>query len=65
LLVLIPGSDQQTLYYTEKWLIVTDAFPIDAQGIVTLQQESIEQGVVYPAKTAPLSQIAQQLAACK
>ena len=46
-------------------LIVTDAFPIDAQGIVTLQYGSTEQGHVYPPVTAPLSQIVQQLASCK
>jgi hypothetical protein len=51
-------------------LIVNDAFPIDAQGLVTLQPAHTEDGQGnqvenYPAVTMPLTQIGQQLANCK
>jgi hypothetical protein len=64
LLTLVYGIDAQAQSETKTVLIVNDAFPIDAQGMVTLTPGSVEQGTVYPAKTAPLSQIVQQLAKC-
>lgn len=50
-------------------MIANDAFPIDAQGIVTLQPGHTEEGQgqqpeIFPAVTMPLSQIVQQLANC-
>ncbi len=64
LLTLVYGIDAQAQGESKSVLIVNDAFPIDANGIVTLQPQSVEQGNVHPAKTAPLSQIVQQLANC-
>jgi hypothetical protein len=64
LLVFVPASDHQTRAYTQKWLVVTDAFPIDAQGIVTLQPKVTEPDGTTPAVTMPLSQLTQQLATC-
>jgi hypothetical protein len=53
-------------------LIVNDAFPIDAQGIVTLRPAHTEFGPGgknqvenFPAITRPLAQIVQELADCK
>ncbi|HEY7356280.1 MAG TPA: hypothetical protein VH590_07430 [Ktedonobacterales bacterium] len=69
LLIFIPGPDLPTHTYTEAWLYLTEAFPIDAQGIVTLQGAHTEEGQNnqienFPAVTMPLSQIVQQLANC-
>jgi hypothetical protein len=69
LLVLVYGIDAQSQAESKALLVVTDAFPIDAQGIVTLQAAHDEgKGADtqhFPAVTMPLSQITQQLAACK
>jgi hypothetical protein len=64
LLTLVYGIDAQAQGETKTILIVNDAFPVDAQGIVTLRPGDVEQGNVYPAITMPLSQIVQQLANC-
>jgi hypothetical protein len=64
LLTLVYGIEAQK-GEVKTVMIVNDAFPIDAKGIVTLQPQSVEQGNVNPARTAPLSQIVQQLANCK
>jgi hypothetical protein len=64
LLVLVNGI-QALQGESQTVMVVTDAFPIDAQGVVTLQDGSTEQGTVHPTVTAPLSQIVQQLANCK
>jgi hypothetical protein len=51
-----------------KWLIVYDAFPVDAQGNVVLQHAGSPNepgpGQPQPAITLPLSSLEQQLAAC-
>ncbi len=69
LLVLVPGTDPVAKAYTEKWLVVVAAYPIDAQGVVTFMPEHMEgkgqQSEKVPAVTKPLSQITQQLANCK
>ncbi len=65
LLVFVYGINQQTQKDWKSVLVVTDAFPINSQGIVTLQGGSVEQGHTYSAVTEPLSQITQQLANCK
>jgi hypothetical protein len=69
LLVLVPGTDPVAHAWTEKVYVVTDAFPIDAQGNVILQPAHMEgkgqQTQNFPAVTMPLSQLPQQLASCK
>ncbi len=69
LLVLLPGVPLQGQAHTEKLMVVDEAFPIDAQGTVTLHAAHDEgKGAStqhFPAVTMPLSQIAQQLASCK
>ncbi len=69
LLVLVPGVTPMGHAYNESLYLVTDAFPIDAQGTVILQAAHDEgKGAStqhFPAVTMPLSQIAQQLASCK
>ncbi len=66
LLLFVQGIDPIAHGYTEKWLTVAAAFPIDPQGKVILKQQMIEQGqVTQQEQRVPLSQIAQQLAACK
>lgn len=65
LLVMLLGSDPAQHAYTEKKLVIHDAFPISTKGIVVLQPGSTEQGVVTPPLTKPLSQITQELANCK
>lgn len=53
-----PATAQATLE-------VYNAFPVDAHDIVTLQQQSIEQGKIsQPTITMPLAQVQQRLAAC-
>lgn len=64
LLTLVHGIDAQAQGETKAVLIANDAFPIDAQGIVTLRPGDVEQGNVHPSITMPLSQIVQQLANC-
>ncbi len=65
LLLFVPGIDPVAQAWNEKVMIVSATFPIDAKGIVTLQYGSVEQGTAYPARTAPMSQLTQQLANCK
>ena len=70
LLVFVEGINAQAQANWETVMIVTDAFPIDSQGIVTLQPAHTEEGQGgqtenFPAVTMSLSQIAQQLASCK
>ncbi len=64
-LVLLPGSDPEKHAFTPERLVVADAFPISAKDIVTLAPGSIEQGIVTPPTTIPLSDLVQQLANCK
>src|SRR5579885_800564 len=53
----------------ETWLLVYNAFPVDAQGIVTLQQAGSPNepgpGKPQPAVTISLSNLQQQLAGCR
>lgn len=69
LLVLVKAIDRQAQAESETVLLVTDAFSIDGQGIVTLHAAHDEgKGADiqhFPAVTMPLSQITQQLASCK
>ena len=68
-LVLIPGIDVPAQGQAPTWMAVAGAFPIDAQGIVTLRPAHSEgkgaSAQQYPAVTMPLSQLTQQLASCK
>jgi hypothetical protein len=68
LLVLVYGI-QALQGESQAVMVVTDAFPIDAQGVVTLQPAHTEgkgqETESFPAVTMPLSQIVQQLANCK
>ena len=66
LLVFVPGIDPVANAYTEKSLVVAAAWPIDNQGMVILQHQTIEQGqVTQQEQRVPLSQETQQLAKCK
>lgn len=64
ILTFIPGYDVHAHAYTLKWLLVNDAFPIDAHDIVTLQPQVTEPDGTTPAVTMPLAQLTQQLTAC-
>lgn len=65
LVVFAPAHVVGTPVTTQTTLEVYNAFPIDSHDIVTLQQQSIEQGkIAQPTITMPLVQIQQQLAAC-
>jgi len=58
--------DPQTRAYTQSRLELVAAFPIDTQGMVLLDPQTTEQGVIrQPEVKIPLSQIQQQLAPCK
>lgn len=63
-LVFVPGIDPVAKAYTEKWLTVAAAWPID-KGMVILRPQTVEQGTTFPEVTKPLSQMVQQLANCK
>ncbi len=63
---LLPTIDTETQGYTEKILVVRDAFPVDEQGVVLFKPEIIEQGVVtQQEEKIALSDLARQLANCK
>lgn len=68
IVVLFP-STPQTGGNTEVALVVGNAYPISAQGIVTLQQAGDPNepgpGQVQPAITISLASLKQQLASCK
>ncbi len=68
LMVLLPGVDQ-THARTEKLMVVQEAFPIDEQGIVTLEEAHSEgkgaDSQEVPAVTRPLSEFVDGLANCK
>ena len=65
LVVFVPARLAGTAAATQTTLEVYNAFQIDTHGVVTLQQQSIEQGkIAQPTITMPLAQIQQQLAAC-
>ena len=65
LVVFAPAHLLGTPVATQTTLEVYNAFPIDAHDIVTLQQQSIEQGkIAHPTLTMPLAQVQQELVAC-
>jgi hypothetical protein len=68
-LVVLWPSTPQTGGNTEERLVVGNTYPIDAQGIVTLQQAGDPNepgsGQRDPAITVPLASLKQQLANCK
>jgi hypothetical protein len=64
--VFVPTIDAQTEGYTEKILFASDAFPVDAQGMVLFKPQLVEQGVVTQKEQKfALSDMEQQLAGCK
>lgn len=68
LVVVVPALNATTHHLTLQWQIVYNAFPIDAQGVVTLQQAGSpnEPGVGKPQQTVTitLAALQQQLAHC-
>ncbi len=68
LIVFSPG-DQPLGGKVEDWLTVYDAFPVDSQGTVTLQQAGSPNepgpGKPQPAINISLTDLQHQLAACK
>lgn len=68
LVVFAPGLNASTHSNTLQWQLVYEAFPIDAQGIVTLQQAGSPNepgsGQPQPAVKIALTALQQQLAAC-
>ncbi len=69
MIVFGPGNQPDGKGKVEEWLEVYDAFPIDAQGIVTLQQAGSpgEPGPGQPQTAVKISlvDLQHQLAACK
>ena len=57
LVVFGPGSQPAGKGKTEDWLVVYNAFPVDAHGVVTLQQasSSSEPGAGKPQQTVTMS----------
>lgn len=68
-LVVLYPSTPHTGGDSEEALVVTDAFPVDAQGVVTLRHGGNPNepgtGQLQPAITIPLASLKQQLASCK
>jgi hypothetical protein len=68
-IVVLYPSTPQTGGNTEEALVVGNAYPVDSQGMVTLQQagNSNEPGTgqLQPAITIPLASLKQQLVGCK
>jgi hypothetical protein len=68
-IVFGPGSQPVGKGKVEEWLEVYDAYPVDAQGMVTLQQASSpnEPGPGQPQSAVKISltDLQHQLAACK
>ncbi len=65
LMLFTPSQMVGVKGYNQDTLIVYNAFPIDAQGMVLLQPKIVEQGQVSQQEVKmPLSQIEQQLATC-
>jgi hypothetical protein len=65
LVILMPGTDPIAHGYTQQWLIIYDAFPIDSQGNVLLQPQVIEQGnIVQRESRVALADVASQLTTC-
>jgi hypothetical protein len=68
LVVIVPGLNATTHRLTLQWQIVYNAFPIDAQGVVTLQQAGSPNepgsGKPQPAVKITLTALQQQLASC-
>lgn len=68
-LVVLAPSTPQIGGNTEETLVVGWAYPVDAHGVVTLQQAGNPNepgpGQLQPAITIPLASLKQQLASCK
>lgn len=68
-IVVLYPSTPQTGGNTEETLVVGNAYPVDAQGVVTLQQAGNPNepgpGQLQPAITISLASLTQQLASCK
>jgi hypothetical protein len=68
LVVVVPGLNATTHHLTLQWQVVYNAFPIDAQGVVTLQPAGSPNepgaGKPQPAVTITLAALQQQLAHC-
>jgi hypothetical protein len=65
LLVFVPGTVPGVRGYSEKTLILYDAFPVDSQGNVLLKSQTTEQGQVTQEQvTLAITQIESQLSAC-
>ena len=66
--VFVPTQTQQGARLNFDSMAVFDAFPIDANDIVTLQQASSPnepgEGIPAPRIAMPLSQLQQALARC-
>lgn len=65
LLVAVPGVDPRTKHWTERSMMVLDAFPIDSSGLVTLRPQLVEQGQVSQALVRmSVGDLRAQLASC-
>lgn len=68
LVVFAPGFNASTHTLTEQWQLVYNAFPIDTQGVVLLQQAGSPKepgvGQLQPEIKISLTALQQQLAAC-
>lgn len=68
LVVFTPALNASTHTITSQWQLVYNAFPIDAQGIVLLQQAGSPNepgpGKPQPEVKIALSALQQQLATC-
>lgn len=68
LVVVVPALNATTHSLTLQWQVIYNAFPIDAQGVVTLQQAGSPKepgvGKPQPAVTITLAALQQQLAQC-
>jgi hypothetical protein len=65
LMLFLPSNHAGQPGYFQDSLVLYDAFPIDSQGNVLLQQQSIEQGQTYGQNVSiPLTTLASDLAGC-
>ena len=65
LLVAVPGVDPRTNHWSERSMMVLDAFPIDRSGMVTLRPQLVEQGQVSQSSVRmALGDLRAQLASC-
>jgi hypothetical protein len=65
-ILLTLGFDPTAHAFTQRWLLVSQIFPVDAQGMVQLQPQTIEQGQVSQQEVKiSLGDLAEQLSACR